>query len=344
MQICYIDIIDKCNLRCPTCVRGTQLLKNSAASMPINLFKEIVEKAKSEGYDTIGVYNWIEPFLCKDLEKFVSIIKDSGLDCELSSNLSLKPASYFDNIRQALLKGVDRLTVSVSGYNQEIYQINHVGGNVSWIKENLEQIALLKRTKTIRTEVFLRFIKFDYNNKEEPLLREYAHSLGLKFEVIEGVGHPSHSIDKYESESFCHDRLKNFNPSRIHEENGEICSLIMDTIAINSQGNVYICCIYPYYSSLRIGSYLEMSKHDILLKRYSHPICPSCGFPRRKATVTDCSKLVNAIEFRLGFSKNSDNLIGNIDQIGLLKHPPTLLHKLRKAFRNIVGSRISRIR
>jgi len=337
MQICYIDIIDKCNLRCPTCVRGTQLLKNSAASMPIDLFKKIVEKAKSEGYDTIGVYNWIEPFLCKDLEKFVLIVKNTGLDCELSSNLSLKPASYFDNIQRALVKGVDRLTVSVSGYNQEIYQINHVGGNVSWIKENLEQIALLKRTNVIKTKVFLRFIQFDYNTEEEPLLRKYADSLGLEFEVIKGVGYPSHSIDKYESENFYHDRLKNFNPSRNHEGNGEICSLIMDTIAIDNQGDAYICCIYPYYSSLRIGPYLEMSKHDILLKRYSHPICPSCAFPRRKATANDCSKLVKAIEFRLGFPKSPGNFVESTTQIGLLNYPPMLLRKFRKAYQSIVG-------
>ena len=197
MQICYIDIIDKCNLRCPTCVRGTQLLKNTASSMPLDLFEKLVAKAKSEGYDTIGLYNWIEPFLCKDLDAFIKITKAADLECELSSNLSLKPSSYFETIQRALREGVDRLTVSVSGFHQETYEINHVGGNIAWIKENLEQIALLKKQSLIHTKVFLRLIQFDYNAVEEPLLRDYARSLQLEFEVIPGVGDPKHSVAEY---------------------------------------------------------------------------------------------------------------------------------------------------
>lgn len=315
MSICYIDIIDKCNLRCPTCVRGTQLLKNSATSMSVGLFKKIVEKAKTEEYDTIGMYNWIEPFLSKNLEDFISVIKNQSLFCEVSSNLSLKPASYFDNIRQALVAGIDRLIVSVSGYNQKIYQINHIGGNISWVKENLEKIALLKRENIISTKVQLRFIKFDYNIEEELVFEKYAKSLNIMFEVIDGVGHPEHPVNKYASENFYVDRLKNFTTLRSYEKNGEICPLIMDTIAINSEGDVYLCCAYPYYPSLRIGSYLETSKEEILLQRYSHPICSSCNFPRRKATANDCDKLVDAIKLRLCCPNNSQRaltLVGSL--------------------------------
>lgn len=337
MRICYIDIIDKCNLRCPTCVRGAQLLKNSASAMPLDLFEKLVAKAKGEGYDTIGLYNWIEPFLCKDVDSFIEIIKAADLDCELSSNLSLKPASYFDTIQRALRKGVDRLTVSVSGFHQETYEINHVGGNIAWIKENLEQIALLKKKSLIQTKVFLRLIQFDYNAADEPLLREYARSLKLEFEVIPGVGNPKQSVAQYAAPNFYEERLKNFNSADDREAQGEVCPLIMDTVAINSQGDVYICCAYPYYSSLRIGSYLELSKQELLLKRYMHPICPSCDFTRRKTTPADRDRLVDALEFKLGFVKNLDNSLETVSATTELpQQPPLWTRTLKTAYRGMV--------
>jgi hypothetical protein len=48
--IFYVDIIDRCNLQCRTCVRGVNLLPNSAKSMSLPVFRKIVTKAKKEGY------------------------------------------------------------------------------------------------------------------------------------------------------------------------------------------------------------------------------------------------------------------------------------------------------
>jgi hypothetical protein len=277
-----------------------QLLKNSTKSMPIDLFKRVVEKVKTEGYDVIGIYNWTEPFLATTLPDYISIVKESGLSCWISSNLSLKPLKYVYTIEQCLRAGIDRLIVSVSGYSQVIYEINHVGGNMSWVKGNLVHISQLKRKGIINSEIFLRLIKFDYNKQEEPLLKEYANSLGLDFEVIDGVGHPDIPVTSYASEDDFLSRLKNFNPSRIYEKNGDICSLIIDTVSIDSGGNVYICCAQPNYLSLRIGPYLEIPKDDLLLKRYTHPICISCAFPRRKVTECDRKVLLDAMKSRLG--------------------------------------------
>lgn len=301
MSICYIDIIDKCNLRCPTCARGMQLLKNSVKSMSIDLFKKIVEKVKEEGYDDIGIFNWTEPFLAKTLPEYISVVKEFGLYCEVSSNLSLKPLKYFDTIEQSLVAGLDRLIVSVSGYSQAVYEINHIGGNISWVKENLERIAQLRRDGTISARVILKHIKFNYNIEEEPVLKKYANSLGLDFEVINGAGHPDNPVTYFSEESFLN-QLENFTPSRIYEKKGEICFLITDTVPIDCEGNVYLCCAYPNYTSLRIGAYLELPKDDILLKRYTHPICTSCPIPtRRKATEYDCKALVDAMKSRLGY-------------------------------------------
>jgi len=299
MSNCYIDIVDTCNLRCATCVRGTHLFAHSAKSMSINLFTKVIEKAKAEGYVVICLYNWSEPFLAKALPEYIAAVRDQGLWCEVSSNLSLQPQTYSNIIERSLAAGMGRLIVSVSGYSQAVYEINHAGGNISWVKENLEHISRLRRAGSISTVVSLRLIRFDYNAKEQDVLKEYADSLGLDFEALDGAGHPDHPIASYCSEEYLLNRLKKFNPARRFEKTGELCPLIMETISIDTEGDVYICCGNTNYPFLRIGAYLELPKDDILLKRYTHPICPSCTFPRRKATASDCKALVDALKSRL---------------------------------------------
>ncbi|MBW2596427.1 MAG: hypothetical protein JRC93_10715 [Deltaproteobacteria bacterium] len=95
------------------------------------------------------------------------------------------------------------------------------------------------------------------------------------------------------------DRLKNYVPDKPYEQDGEVCPLIMDTISIDASGKAFVCCACPNYWFFRIGAYLEMTKDEILMKRYSHPICASCPFPRRDATDPDRNALVGALVSRL---------------------------------------------
>lgn len=298
MKICLVDIIDACQLKCPTCARGARLMANSSKSMSLDLFRAIVEKAKSEGYDTIGLYNWTEPFLNKNLPEYISVIKEFDCICHVSSNLSLK--GRFDTIERSLTAGLDYLIVSVSGYNQEIYEINHRGGKISYVKANLEYISKLLHDGAISTKVCLKFIKFDYNTQEELLLKEYANSLSIGFEIIDGVCHPNTPVNLFDSQDSFLERLKNYTSSSIYEKEGQICSLILDTVSIDCNGYAYLCCAKPNYPILRIGAYLDMTKNDILMKRYTHPACKSCGGYRRKATENDCIAIVGALKSHLG--------------------------------------------
>jgi hypothetical protein len=70
------------------------------------------------------------------------------------------------------------------------------------VKGNLECIGRLRREGIISARIFLRLIKFDYNIKEEPVLKDYASSLGVEFEVIDGAGHPDNPVTSYASEEY----------------------------------------------------------------------------------------------------------------------------------------------
>jgi molybdenum cofactor biosynthesis enzyme MoaA len=276
-MVLYVDILDACNLKCKTCVRGLRGLANSSRQMPLDKFKFIIEKAVSEGFECVGLFNWTEPFLVPNLHEYVSIVTNFGLQCHCSSNMSLK---YISGL-EASLSGIQHLTVSVSGFDQEVYEVNHAGGNIEWVKENLQTICNLKRAGRISTQVVLRLIRFDYNQDQEHKLKHYAATIGLDFEVIDGSGHPINGDPKNYMEAACLDALQRFDSNHSFENKGEVCSLIFETVALDAEGDVFLCCAQPNYNILRIGSYLTLSMNEVLISRFIHPRCSSCGWQRR---------------------------------------------------------------
>lgn len=288
-DVLWVDTNDVCNLKCPTCIRGVRGMVNSGTRLPVDRFQEIVRKAASEGYKRIGLFNWTEPFLNPDLARYMAAIKASGLGAALSSNFSLRTIPHLEEV----LRVTDHLIISVSGFDQDVYAVNHVAGDIEQVKANLRRAADLKSTGKIATVLVLRLIRFAHNHAEEPKLRGFAEALGIDFEVIEGVGNPEHPLQGVTNESF----LKRIDSVAVPEQNvpDKVCPLVFGQGSIDSKGDAYLCCAYPNYPSTRIGSYLEMSHEELLLARHHHRLCLSCSMPRRDATEADRQIYLHAV-------------------------------------------------
>jgi hypothetical protein len=146
----------------------------------------------------------------------------------------------------------------------------------------------------------IRFLQFDYNAGEEPKLRDLAARLGLRFEVLVGSGHPLKSPQPANEAEQVRKRLTNYSASRPHEQTGEVCPLIFEHVAVNAAGDVYECCAYGNYDVMKIGAYLDLPREEILMRRYTHPICNSCSWPRRAATTEELFRLHQAMDHRIG--------------------------------------------
>jgi hypothetical protein len=272
-------------------------MPNTGQKMDIGTFALVVRKLKDEGYARIGLLSWTEPFLNRSLQDFVALIRKHGLHCQVSTTLSLR---RIDNLEQVLVAGVDHLIVSMSGFNQATYEVNHVGGKLEYVFPNLERISEMVKRKVITTAVVVRFIRFDYNAGEVESLRAYAEGLGLLFEVIEGIGHPS-QVDSLRGMTahWFEDQISKSGQSEPPETSGQVCSLMFDQITIDCQGDVYLCCAFPNYAPLKIGRYLDLTEEEILVRRYVHPFCRVCTIERRNSTHDDQIRLTTAFGSRI---------------------------------------------
>ncbi len=295
-MLLYVDIIDACHLKCPTCVRGVRAFPNTARKMPLDVFERIVVKAKIDGAYKVDIFSWIEPFLCRNLHEYISIITKHGLPCGVSSTLSLKNIKDFD----AAILGMDTLTISISGFTQDVYAINHKGGNIDWVKSNLVQLGVLKKYGGARVDATLRMLMFDYNRAEEPKLRQLAEQIGIRFEVMLAEGDPVTMPQPRDAETQVISRLQNFHASRPHEPAGKVCPLVFEHVTVNADGDVYQCTAYGNYEVLKIGPFLELSREEVLLRRYTQPICNSCSWSRRPVTPIEKVQLQQAMSARMG--------------------------------------------
>jgi organic radical activating enzyme len=118
-EIAWIDTIDVCHLRCPTCIRGVRGIENTPSKMPLEMFERVIAKVKAERYSCVGLYNWTEPFQNRTLQDYVAVVRQAGLSCEISTTLSLR---HIDNLKDTLLAGLNRMTVSMSGATQATYE------------------------------------------------------------------------------------------------------------------------------------------------------------------------------------------------------------------------------
>lgn len=154
-----IDIVDNCNLSCMTCSR--EAFANSSGRMDIALFRRILDKLELMGIKQVELYNYTEPFLHPDLYEFAKEVKKRNLTLGISTNLSLK---HIPKLRECvdLLTPGDWFVVTISGINEDIYNINHKGGNINNVLQNLKIISESEK----RNLVILRLLHFDYNEGE----------------------------------------------------------------------------------------------------------------------------------------------------------------------------------
>jgi MoaA/NifB/PqqE/SkfB family radical SAM enzyme len=283
VNIAWVDTIDVCHLKCPTCVRGVRGMENTSARMDLATFAAITARLKDQGFDRIGLLNWTEPFLNRDLHHYIATAKRTGLWTLLCSTLSLP---RIDNLEDTLVAGLDQLTVTISGMDQATYEINHVGGELAYVMQNLASVREIKERLSLPLQVDLRFLRFPHNLHQESAARDYTESLGFHFDPLDGVTETQQDDAHFIREA------RAAASRRSPEDDGKACELMFNQIAIDCLGDVYICCAMPNFPSLRLGKFLDMTPDEVLAAKFFHPFCRACTMPRRDRTPAEESRVL----------------------------------------------------
>lgn len=283
----YIDIVGACSLKCPSCPKGNmQDVQNSAGIMSLELLDQILVKAKAD-YDveSINLYNWTEPFVHPKLPEIIRLVHEHGLACGISSNLNHVP-----RLEEVMAEKPDGFRVSLSGFNQSVYERTHTGGNIEKVKENIKRLAQLWRDIGASTYVEVHFHRYLGNMDDEIQMRDFVTNLGLNFTSVfasfcplEKVLHctdPAAGTALTEEDKKLIDILyltpQDYYTLGKNVSESNTCARYTNQVVLNHAGEAQLCCIVYDESKYGVGDFLKQSKAELLKTRMSHDICKTC--------------------------------------------------------------------
>lgn len=298
-----------CNLKCALCHAGNREgYEYHPGVMDADLMERILDKIKTENPNAVVCcYVNSEPFLHPRLAECVASIKRRGFRCEIATNLNV-----IRNLEGVLAAKPDILTVSVSGFTQEVYGRAHRGGNIETVKENLKVLAETNRKGNYGIFLGVSYHMYRDNLGDElAQMKAYTESLGMLFMLswarvitIENTVAALRQLDQeagvpVEPYAIGPDGLDlnrilppakadfiksmervKFHPARAREFYSRwpvapVC-LIADVFTeIRWDGRVQLCA-WTDDMRLTIGNYMEMNQYQICAARRGHSLCREC--------------------------------------------------------------------
>ena len=276
----YIDIVGACNLSCPSCPMGNSENLNFKKAMQLDMFKQIVDKAKTEGVNTIYLYNWTEPLIHPKIGEFIEVINAAGLGSGISTNLNLAK-----NMEKALMAEPSYFRISLSGFYQETYEKGHVGGDIEVVKQNMIALQEIKQRLGLRTRVDVYYHRYLDNIEEESLMREFSERLGFMFTTGYSVMMPLEktlaiverdpSVTATDLDTLKRLALPPYDDlvNVIQQFPKMACTLKDDWLVIDCNGNTVLCCTIFNQTEYQVGKYLDMPLAELMGRKSTQKNC-----------------------------------------------------------------------
>jgi MoaA/NifB/PqqE/SkfB family radical SAM enzyme len=257
-------------------------MKNEKQMMSLGKFNQILDKI-DPCHAIICLFNWTEPFLHPQIDLFVQQCHNRGYRSLISTNLSMKRIPLLEPTISA---GLTKIIVSVSGFTKPVHRKNHFGSNIETVKEHLQNLASIKRAKSLKTNIDVHFLDFGYNKHEIPLFKEFCDELDVQFVVKTG-----RKLTEKISDTIIHSKSSALNTDLRLQP----CSQIFKAVTIDCKGDAYLCCCMPSLPYYKIGSFLDMDFGVIQFARFTHPSCSLCNVKREQWVQEYQTPVTNAL-------------------------------------------------
>ena len=239
-----IDTTNICQLKCPLCHTGLGTVHRDKGVMSFPMYQDIIQQIKDYCI-WLSLYSWGEPFLNKDIAKFVACAHEANIATIMSSNLN-KPLS--SSMAEDLVRsGLDVLIISLDGTTQDVYEVYRVGGHLDRVLDNVK-LLMEKRRELGSATPYLewQYIVMKQNEAQIPEAKRMAADLGVDNIVFKRVDFPHGSDDESLTRKWLplgegwKDRE---NPlEKPYHEDGDRCWRLWRSAVVNWDGGYAPCC------------------------------------------------------------------------------------------------------
>ncbi len=190
-----VGVAGGCNYECEFCgdfsSRRVEPTKNKNLIMfDSDRFFSLVNDAADMGVEQISIVGIGEPFMHRDIMKFVRHVKKSGMKLMITTNGSMLTQNKVEELARL---DVDILNISLNAVTQETYTRVHGEGRGRYFAKIVDNVRLL--TGNAKPWVSLRFVMLPYNICELELFLDTALKLSVDEIVLQNCVAPGFAPD-----------------------------------------------------------------------------------------------------------------------------------------------------
>jgi radical SAM protein with 4Fe4S-binding SPASM domain len=257
-----VEPTNVCNLHCPACPTGAGILNRPPRAMSFEEFKGILDQALDPpGYlKRVTLFNYGEPFLCKDLLRMVRYAAERGLETFTSTN-----GQFFGGEKmaeQVVASGLTELLVCLDGADQETISRYRKDAKFDEILDGIRRVlAARERAGKTAPAVELQFIVMKHNEGQIERMRQIASELKVDRFIVKtvGISPAMPGFERLAAELLPGDLSGSRYERRadgtfaLKGEPGCGCEYVFSTLVVNSNGDVVPCC-YDIHSEHVMGN------------------------------------------------------------------------------------------
>lgn len=275
------DLVDQCNLVCPSCYHGIN--GGTKKKMSLETCRMILDHCHQYFQPkSIHPFNWSEPFMCAELDKFIRLFSMYPMKLRFSSNMNI---SLPESLIELLLQHTDELIFSVSGLDQEVYKKYHRGGKISNVMSNIKKfIEIRNRTKS-SCQFIWSFGLNKHNATQADRIKEYCEANQINFAL--NRYYVTDAEDAYRILSG--DEVKPEIYNIFYEGNNSAaeiksdisraltpnkCALLSRDIVLDCDGNLMVCCATKLMIPISITEIKSIQ--SLIGERLGNTFCNKC--------------------------------------------------------------------
>ena len=231
------ELTNHCNLRCPECASGSDLIKRARGFMDIELYKKVVAELTPYLY-YINLYFQGEPMMHPQFFSFQGLTRN--INTIVSTNGHFLTA---ENSERLAMSGLKRLVVSLDGMDQEVYSEYRRQGEFGEVVAGIKNVADARDKFRSSLKLDLQFLVNKYNEHQIHEAERFAKEVGacLKLKSMQVIS--SENIEKWMPVEKKYRRYHKINGTNVIKNSmpGR-CSRLWFNPVITWDGLVIPCC------------------------------------------------------------------------------------------------------
>lgn len=256
-----IEPTNACNLACPVCETGADILNRTKEHMTFKNFKTIIDKV-ADHTNSLMFYFMGEPFLNKQAYEMIRYAKNLKIPF-IDTCTNGDPV----NPQKLIECGIDRVSFQIGGMTQETHQIYRINSNLERVFRNMREAIRLKKQYNSPITINCGFILMKHNEHETGLFLKKMQEFGVDNAQI--IDPCVRNIEQARTMLPTDKKHWIYDPEgieqgivrpRIYPNN--TCPWIYYSLVIHVNGNVVPCCRDPLGEEI-MGNILFQSLDDI---------------------------------------------------------------------------------